>query len=160
MDFFWQAVAVGVGGTVVMDLWALIQKKFFNIPSLNYALVGRWLLLMRQGKCFHRTIIQAPAQSGETAIGWMAHYLIGIVFSMLLILIVGDNWLQYPTFWPALLMGVISVVAPFLLMQPCFGFGIAAAKTPAPWLARRRSLVAHASFGIGLWLSALLLAFA
>lgn len=90
----------------------------------------------------------------------MAHYLIGIVFSMLLILIVGDNWLQYPTFWPALLMGVISVVAPFLLMQPCFGFGIAAAKTPAPWLARRRSLVAHTSFGIGLWLSALLLAFA
>lgn len=90
----------------------------------------------------------------------MAHYLIGIVFSMLLILIVGDNWLQYPTFWPALLMVAISVVAPFLLMQPCFGFGTAAAKTRAPWLASRRSLVAHASFGIGLWLSALLLVFA
>ncbi|WP_455817178.1 DUF2938 domain-containing protein [Pseudomonas cerasi] len=159
MNFFWQAVAVGVGGTIIMDLWALIQKKLFNIPSLNYALVGRWLLLMRQGKFFHRTIIQAPEQPGETAIGWSAHYLIGIVFSLLLILIVGDNWLQYPTFWPALLTGVISVIAPFLLMQPCFGFGVAAAKTPVPWVARRRSLVAHASFGIGLWLSATLLAF-
>lgn len=158
MDFFWQAVAVGVGGTVLMDLWALIQKKLFKIPSLNYAFVGRWMLLMRQGKFFHCTISQAPEQPGETAIGWGAHYLIGIVFSILFILIVGDSWLQSPTFWPALLMGVISVVAPFLLMQPCFGFGIAAAKTPVPWVARRRSLVAHASFGVGLWVSALLLA--
>lgn len=159
MDFFWQAVAVGIGGTVIMDLWAYIQKKFLNIPSLNYALVGRWLLLMRKGKFFHSTIIQAPEQSGEKTIGWMAHYLIGIIFSVLLILLEGSSWLQDPTLWPALLIGIVSVVAPFLLMQPCFGFGIAAAKTPAPWVARKRSLVAHTSFGIGLWLSALLLAF-
>ncbi|CCG88010.1 hypothetical protein EPIR_2647 [Erwinia piriflorinigrans CFBP 5888] len=48
---------------------------------------------------------------------------------------------------------------PFLLMQPCLGNGIAAAKTPAPWLGRRRNLVAHVSFGLGRWLSAWLLAF-
>lgn len=160
MDLFWQAVAVGVGGTIIMDLWAFIQKKFLNIPSLNYAFVGRWLLLMRKGKFCHSTIIQAPEQSGEKKMGWLAHYLIGIIFSVLLILITGNSWLQYPTISPALLIGIVSVIAPFLIMQPCFGFGIAAAKTPAPWVSRRRSLVAHVSFGIGLWLSALLLAFA
>ncbi|WP_407946587.1 DUF2938 family protein [Photorhabdus asymbiotica] len=26
-----------------MDLWAIVQKRLFNIPSLNYQLVGRWL---------------------------------------------------------------------------------------------------------------------
>ncbi len=159
MDFFWQAVAVGVGGTVIMDLWALIQKQLFNIPSLNYALVGRWLLLMRKGKFFHNTIVQASTQYGEKIVGWMAHYLIGIAFSLLLVLVKGNNWLQHPTLWPALLIGLASLVAPFLLMQPCFGLGVAAAKTPAPWVARQRSLVAHISFGIGLWLSALLLTY-
>lgn len=159
MDLFWQAAAVGVGGTVFMDLWAFTQKKFFNIPSLNYAFVGRWLLLMQKGKLCHRTIVQAPEQSGEKTIGWIAHYLIGIIFSVLLFFVMGNSWLQYPTIGPALLIGIVSVIAPFLIMQPCFGFGIAAAKTPAPWVSRGRSLVAHVSFGIGLWLCALLLAF-
>ncbi|MEN4807109.1 DUF2938 domain-containing protein [Pantoea agglomerans] len=158
MDFLWQSIAVGVGATLFMDIWALIQKKLFNIPSLNYALVGRWIVLMKQGRFCHNTIIQAPEQSGEKTTGWVVHYLIGIFFSMLLILLIGKNWLQDPTILPALLTGLVSALAPFLLMQPCFGFGIAASKTPAPWVARRRSLVAHLSFGVGLWFTAWLLA--
>ena len=44
---------------------------------------------------------------------------------------------------------------PFLLMQPAFGLGVAAAKTPAPWQARLKSLSSHLVFGVGLYLSAL-----
>ncbi|MNC82827.1 hypothetical protein D3C75_1365000 [compost metagenome] len=69
----------------------------------------------------------------------------------------GPAWLEQPTLLPALAMGVISVVAPFFLMQPSFGFGFAAARTPQPNIARQRSLIAHASFGIGIYVSALLL---
>ncbi|WP_447883030.1 DUF2938 family protein [Serratia fonticola] len=54
-------------------------------------------------------------------------------------------------------MGIISVVAPFFLMQPSFGFGFAAARTPQPNVARQRSLIAHVSFGIGIYVVALLL---
>ncbi|WP_336331352.1 DUF2938 family protein [Stenotrophomonas maltophilia group sp. Smal12] len=38
------------------------------------------------------------------------------------------------------------------------GAGIAASKTPAPGKAPLRSLVAHSVFGVGMYLSALLLA--
>ena len=59
---------------------------------------------------------------------------------------------------PALGFGVVSLAAPFFILQPGMGAGIAAAKTPNPNLARFRSLVAHASFAIGLYLAATLFA--
>ena len=45
--------------------------------------------------------------------------------------------------------------APYLIMQPGLGMGIAASKTPKPNVARLRSLVNHTVFGLGLYLSAL-----
>ncbi|WP_434525648.1 DUF2938 family protein [Photorhabdus asymbiotica] len=66
-------------------------------------------------------------------------------------MIIGQSWLTNPTLLPALAMGIISTIAPFFLMQP--GFGFAAAKTPQPNVARLRSLVAHTSFGVGIYLS-------
>jgi hypothetical protein len=50
------------------------------------------------------------------------------------------------------------VAAPFLLMQPALGAGIAAAKTPNPTAARLRSLMTHAVFGLGLYFAARLTA--
>ena len=46
---------------------------------------------------------------------------------------------------------------PWLVMQPSFGFGIAASRAPNPTGARLKSLMTHTVFGIGLYLWALLL---
>ena len=54
---------------------------------------------------------------------------------------------------PALLVGIGTVVAPFLLMQPGMGAGVAASRTPRPAAARVQSLVTHAIFGLGLYAS-------
>lgn len=145
---------IGIGATLIMDIWAILQKLFFRIPSLDYRLVGRWIGHMCKGRFFHDTIFRTKPIHGETVIGWLAHYVIGITFSFLLIGIAGTEWLKEPTFFPALGAGIISVVAPLFIMQPGFGFGIAGSKTPNPGIARRRSLVAHASYGIGLYISA------
>jgi hypothetical protein len=50
-----------------------------------------------------------------------------------------------------MIVGIGSVVAPFLLMQPGMGAGIAASRTPKPGAARLNSLVTHAVFGLGLY---------
>jgi DUF2938 family protein len=42
-------------------------------------------------------------------------------------------------------------VAPFLLMQPGMGAGIAASRTPRPVAARLQTLVTHGIFGLGLY---------
>lgn len=37
------AITIGIGATLLMDLWNLFLKRAFGIPSLNYCLLGRWL---------------------------------------------------------------------------------------------------------------------
>ncbi|TIW43062.1 MAG: DUF2938 domain-containing protein [Mesorhizobium sp.] len=151
-----RAAAIGAGATAVMDLWGLFLKRAFAIPPLDYAWVGRWIGHFPRGRFAHANIAQAPRIPGETPIGWVAHYAIGIVFAALLMGVWGIDWARYPTFLPALLVGMSTVVAPFFVMQPAFGTGIAASKTPKPHTARLRGLMTHLSFGVGLYVAALL----
>jgi len=146
------ALLVGAGATAVMDLWAVARKHLLCIPLPDYGLVGRWIAHMAlSGRFHHDRISAAPAVRGERAIGWIAHYLTGIVFAALLIALCGIEWLRQPAIGPALLVGVATVAAPFLLMQPGMGAGIAASRTPNPSAARIQSLITHTVFGLGLY---------
>lgn len=154
------SLIIGVGATIVMDIYAIIIKRFFNIASLDYRIVGRWIGNFKNGIFSHKNILQTAPIKNEQAIGWLAHYLIGISFAFLLLLIWGTSYAYKPSFWPALTIGLLTTIAPWFMMQPAFGFGIAASKTPNPTLARFRSIKAHAVYGIGLYLAALLLSMA
>ena len=155
-EFVVAATLIGAGATAVMDIWAVIQRRCFGVPSLNYGMVGRWIGHFPRGRFLHDRIAEAVPVRGERVIGWAAHYAIGVVFAALLLAIWGIEWARQPSLAPALLVGVVTVLVPFLIMQPGMGIGIAASKTPKPNLMRLRSLVAHISFGVGLYLSALL----
>lgn len=150
-------IALGVGATAVLDLWALLLKRALNVPSANYCFVGRWLRYMPEGTFKHQSIASSPRRRLECTLGWTAHYLIGVAFALGLVLLAPPEWLQRPTLLPALFFGIATVAAPFLVMHPAFGLGIAASKTPNPAQARLRSLMAHTVFGIGLYISALVL---
>jgi hypothetical protein len=151
------AVLVGLGATLLIDLWALLLSRGFNIPSLSYCLLGRWLLHMPGGTILHRSIAAAQQKPHECTLGWVAHYLIGATFAVVFVLLVSGNWLERPTVLPALAFGAATTLVPYLVMQPSFGLGVAASKTPNPNRARLKSLVTHTVFGVGLYLSALLL---
>ena len=148
------AVAVGLGATLFMDLWALLLKRFFGTPSANYCLVGRWFRHMPGGTFVHTSIANSSPKHFECAVGWIAHYLIGVVYALVLVALVSADWLMRPTLLPALLFGICTVLIPFLVMQPSFGMGIAAARAPSPTHARLRSLMAHIAFGVGLYVCA------
>jgi hypothetical protein len=146
---------IGVGATMVMDLWAIARKRLFGIAAPNYGLVGRWLAHMPRGRFHHDSIAAARPVRGELLIGWSAHYLIGIAFAAILPGIWGIAWIQQPTIGPALIVGIGTVAAPFLIMQPGMGAGIAASRTPDPKAARIQSLVTHTVFGFGLYAAGL-----
>lgn len=152
-----QAAIVGVIATGFMDIVAMVRKRLMGTPSLNYAMVGRWLGHIPRGKLHHDFIAKSAAIEGEFYFGWAAHYLIGIGFAVLFVWLFDPAWLVAPALVPALLFGTSTVVAPFFIMQPSMGAGVAAAKTPRPWTARARSITAHMSFGLGLWVGGLLL---
>ena len=150
------AIFIGLGATLTFDLWGLFLKLAFKITPSNICLVGRWLRYMPEGTFKHSNIVSAPRKSAECTVGWIAHYMIGITFALVFVALVGNHWLQRPTLIPALVFGVVTVLAPFAIMQPSFGLGFAASKLSNPTPARVRSLMNHTAFGIGLYLFALL----
>ena len=156
MNIVARAVLIGIGATIVMDLWTLVRKRVFGVASLDYRMLGRWIGNLPRGQFAHENIGKASPFRGELILGWCAHYTIGITFALLLLEVCGLDWARHPTLLPALIVGIGTVIAPFLILQPAMGAGIAASKTPHPNTARLRSVLTHTVFGIGLYLSALL----
>jgi len=148
---------MGLGATLTLDLWALFLKYVFKITPSNFCLVGRWLRYIPEGTFKHYNIGAALQKSAECIVGWIAHYAIGVMFAITFVAFVGNGWLQRPTPIPAIVFGVFTVAAPFFIMQPAFGFGVAASKTSNPGQARLRRLMIRAAFGIGLYIFRLLL---
>jgi len=144
---------IGIGATAIMDLWAIARKSLLGIAPPNYGLVGRWIAHMTRGRFRHQSIAASAPMRGEHIIGWTAHYLIGIAFAALLVGIWGVGWVRHPTLVPAIAVGIGTVAAPFFLMQPGMGAGIAASRTPRPAAARLQSLITHAVFGLGLYVT-------
>jgi hypothetical protein len=158
MEIVIRTVLIGIGATALIDLWALILRRTFGVLSLDYALVGRWLGHMPAGRFTHASIAAAQPIRGERLIGWAAHYAIGVLFAGMLLAACGVDWARQPSPGPAVAFGILTVAAPFFVMQPGMGLGIAASKTPKPALARLRSVATHTIFGLGLYASAIVLA--
>ena len=154
MNYWCYAFVIGIGATASMDLWSVFRERLLGVAPPDYGLVGRWLAYMPRGQFVHRPIAESSPVRGERAFGWIAHYAIGIAFAAALVGLWGSEWLHRPTLTPALLIGVGSVIAPFFLMQPGMGAGIAARRTARPVTARLHSLLNHAVFGLGLYASA------
>lgn len=150
-------VIIGVAGAALIDLWSLALRRIFHVTTLDYALLGRWIGHFRSGRFLHSRIASAPPVRGERVLGWTAHYGIGIGFAFVLLALSGSHWADSPTIVPALIVGIGSIVAPWFIMQPAFGAGIAGSRTAHPAAGRLRNLGTHTVFGLGLYLSALVL---
>lgn len=145
------ALVIGAGATALLDLWNLARQRLRGIAPLDYALVGRWLAHLARGRLRAAPVAAAPAVYGERALGWVAHYLIGIAFAAALLAGAGPAWVCRPTLAPALAVGVGSVLAPLLVLHPALGLGVFARRAPRPGAVRLRSLQTHAVFGFGLY---------
>lgn len=149
-----RAIPIGIGATLVMDAWAALLRRF-GIPSLDFALLGRWLGHIPRGRFAHHPIAESSPVRGERALGWAAHYAIGVTFAALLLGTFGAEWARSPSLLPALLIGIVTVVMPLFVLQPALGAGLASSKTKAPLRNAAKSVVTHAIYGVGLWLAGL-----
>jgi hypothetical protein len=152
MQTFLAILALGAGATALLDLWGLARRPLLGQPRPDYAPIGRWIGHMARGTLRHHAIADAAPVRGERALGWIVHYLVGIALAALW-LVVAPGWLDAPRAAPAIAYGLATVAAPWLLVQPALGAGIAAARSRDPWGARRQALLTHIVFGLGLWLA-------
>lgn len=146
-------ILIGCGATLLMDIWLMFLKRL-GVQTLNFAFIGRWVGHLFRGRVAHASIARAAPVAHETRLGWLTHYTVGIAFAGLPVGLAGRAWLNAPSPGVALLTGIATVVFPLLVMQPAMGLGFAAAKTPAPLRNCLRSLANHGVFGLGLFLSA------
>jgi hypothetical protein len=153
LEMVLRTLAIGAGATMLMDAWAALLRRF-GVASLDFALLGRWIGHLREGVWFHDRIASAAPIEGERALGWLAHYSIGIAFAGVLVGTFGLRWARTPTLWPALLVGLVTVLAPLLVLQPALGLGVASSRTAAPLFNATKSVVTHLVYGVGLYLAA------
>lgn len=152
-------ITIGAGATAVLDAWLLLLKRL-GVPTMSFAMLGRWAGHVARGRVRHAPIGQAAPVAHELALGWLIHYAVGMGFAALLVALCGMAWLDRPSFAPALGTGIATVALPLFVMQPAMGSGVAASRTPTPLKNVARSVVNHAVFGYGLYLSAAALAWA
>lgn len=156
IDLVWRGIVIGLGATILMDVWAQSLALFPGQSRPNWAPVGRWVWHLGQGRVFHQDIGRAAPYAHELALGWIFHYAVGILYGVILAFIVGPAWFAHPTFWPAWVWGIVTIAAGWFLLLPGLGLGWAASRTPAPGITRALGLVAHTVFGFGLYLTALM----
>ncbi|MBF5005900.1 DUF2938 family protein [Diaphorobacter caeni] len=143
-----EAFIVGIGATALMDLWSWALRRI-GIPTLDYAMLGRWCGHWKTGIWFHAPIQKSPPTRYERPMGWALHYLTGIAFAALWLALAGES----PGVASALLFGAITVLVPWLLLQPALGAGIASSRTARPWMSRTVGGLTHLVFGMGMWLA-------
>lgn len=153
--FKMQAILIGVMATAVLDLWSLLLNRTAGIPMANWGMVGRWFAHMFRGTFRHDSIAAAEPVPNEVAIGWLAHYLIGILFAAAL-LALWPGWIANPTIWPPMIVGWVTILAGWLLLSPGLGGGIAHARRPDAARARVLNLIGHTVFGLALWAGGLI----
>src|SRR5262245_55109533 len=117
-DFLLRSLAIGVGATALLDAFSAIRARVFKAPFPNYPMVGRWIGHFPSGRFVQANMGKATPIAGEGMIGWTVHYATGVVFAAALLAICGVEWARNPTPAPALIFGLLTVAAPFLVMQP------------------------------------------
>lgn len=156
IDVVIDGVLLGIAATVMFDMWILLQKCI-GLPTLNFAYLGRWVANFKDMKFIHTRIGEVSKVRFEVYIGIAAHYLIGILIALLLLMTKGVLWLQNPDIYSAVTVGIATVVFPLFIMQPAMGAGVASCNAAYPIKNSLKSVFNHMIFGLCLYWSGLFL---
>ncbi|MCZ8185730.1 MAG: DUF2938 family protein [Beijerinckiaceae bacterium] len=152
-----QGLAIGIGATIVLDLWNLLLNRLLGIPLPNWAMVGRWFRHLFRGRFVHKDISRAEPVAQELVWGWAFHYAVGASFGLATVALGGPGWLANPTLFPPMAIGLGTVLLGWLVLAPGMGAGLAARLRPNAGRIRLLNLIAHALFGLAMYAFARLL---
>lgn len=152
------SVMIGIGATALFDLWIWLVSRTGIAGPPAWTLPGRWFGHVARGRFLHEGgMAGAEPIPNETTIGWLVHYLIGVIYAGIVVSWGGSDWLAAPTLLPPLVVGLVTVLAGWLIMSPGMGNGIAGARTDRPGKTRALQLAAHTVFGLAMWIIALVI---
>jgi hypothetical protein len=145
-------IVVGVIATATLDIWQQIYRLLFGAPITNWAMIGRWVAYLPKGQLVHEDIGKIPAVAGEATLGWIVHYVVGIGYAGVYLLLMEIVLRSPPGFVSAMVFGAVSVSVTWFFMEPVLGAGAMASRTPKPTAVMAQDFTSHLSFGLGLYL--------
>ena len=158
MDVSWlEILVVGVVANIVTDIYEYLLERGLG-KNRDWHYVGRWVAYLGRGVFRHDDIQDTPSVRRELILGWAFHYLVAIVFAEIYLQILAAILEQPASLWNGLAFGIVTVLAPWLILIPGLGGGFFGASTERPTFVRLASLSVHAVCGIGLYLGALVYA--
>jgi hypothetical protein len=147
-----EIIVVGVVATAALDIWQQIYRVLFRTPITDWAMIGRWAAYVPRGQLVHDNIGKTPAVANELALGWIVHYVVGIGYAVVYLVLMWAILRITPGFASAMIFGAVSVCVTWFAMEPILGAGAMASKTPNPGAAMVHDFTSHLSFGFGLFL--------
>src|SRR3954462_7097722 len=123
-------LVMGITATVAIDLWATFANRVLGWPRTRWGLVGRWIGHMRDGQLTHVSIGSSPAIVHESILGWVFHYVVGCIYAALYLVYISAAQMGQATLVSAIGFGLVTILSPWLLLQPALGLGICASKAP------------------------------
>lgn len=144
-------IAAGIGATLLIDLWAQLLRRGAGIGSTDWSLVGRWVAGLAHGRLQLQATDFARRERGDALRGWLTHYAVGIAYA-LIYLALASAFALTVSLPSALAFGAITVLAPWLILQPALGKGVFASAAPNPGQTRLLNLIVHLLFGAGLYI--------
>jgi len=152
MNWVWLSLAMGVGATLTLDLWAQLLRRAVGIMPTDWGLVGRWVVGIPRGRFQLRAEPAASHVAYELPLGWLAHYAIGVCYAFIYLVILQIAY-NPPSLLSAAMFGLVTVLAPWLILLPGLGKGWFGSATPKPNMTRFLNVVTHLVFGVGLYLA-------
>lgn len=143
-------IAVGVIGTIVMDMFNYLFARFGIISKIDISMIGRMTAGWLHGRFIYKNPAEMKQVTYERILGFITHYWIGISLSIPYVL----GWLLFfnetvSAIW-AIPYGITTTVASWFFVYPSMGFGIFGSKSPDGFKATFSSFLNHLFYGIGL----------
>ncbi len=148
---------VGILACAILDLWQRVLLLTFKVPPSNWAMVGRWVIILSRSRVWlQNDLAQRDPLRNELLVGWSFHYLVAIAYAIFYFILFKQGVVGL-TLFDGLIFGLISVIVPWFFFMPALGAGILGIKTPNPSFVCALALIAHAIFGgaIGLFFNLL-----
>jgi len=149
MDLVLMGIAAGVSGTLVMDILNFLLARIGILTQIDVRMIGRVSYGWMRGRILYEHPSEVPQISGALSLGYITHYLIGVVLAIMYF-IGWDLLIGAPpsAIW-AVVYGVSTTVAAYFFLLPSIGLGICGRRSPQGIKLPLSSLINHLFYGLG-----------
>ena len=150
MDIIVTGVAVGLLGTIVMDVLNHLFARIGIISKIDVGMLGRMAAGWVHGRFLYHHPGEIAQVANELFYGYITHYSIGVGLAVPF-MIGWDLMVGGPASpaW-ALVYGITTTIASWFFVYPSLGLGVFGLQSPEGIKSTLSSLANHLFFGIGM----------